>query len=167
MKGMSTPLKASRIPTLVCVNAPALITMASIFPRAACMRSIMAPSWFDWNASMVMERDLACSRADDSTSASVVDPYSAGSRVPEESCQMLPGVRLIRCNSPRRFRLGPLMSSIDRAIAGGIGWSYLLGAIGSSAILNGHLTAKWFNTGTAKASSRVGFRRRGRGHHLV
>jgi len=74
--GIATPANASRRATLVCVRPPGLMIIASTFPRASWMRSIMKPSWFDWKFKTVGEgeREEAWLFKRFSTSCRLVEP---------------------------------------------------------------------------------------------
>lgn len=76
MNGTGTLDSASRRATLVCVYAPALMTIAAVpSARAAWIRSMRAPSWFDWNASNPSPSSEHCFCAFCSMSDMVSLPY--------------------------------------------------------------------------------------------
>src|SRR5690606_41919359 len=68
--------------------------MPSSLPNAAWMRSMIAPSWFDWKKDSSAPRPGAISDSRASMSASVARPYTPGSR------------------TPSIFKFGPLMTAI-------------------------------------------------------
>lgn len=78
--GIFTPDNASLSATLVCVNAPAFMIIASTLSTLAWwMRSMSNPSWFDWKHEMetcfeVVERLVQWASSLDSTSARVSLP---------------------------------------------------------------------------------------------
>src|SRR5450759_2133021 len=80
---------------LVCVNAPGLIRMNAVPSSAAAWtRSISACSAFDWNEASLWPAACAPRASSVSISASVVRPYTSGSRLPS------------------RFRFGPCRTRI-------------------------------------------------------